>query len=405
MYRTHETYLPTLYDICNKYNIELTSEDEQFLLFTTTDSLLRRVAPDMSSDERAKFREELRWREIEVVKEQGRLFDGVESMLASLSADGVTLAICGMGSKEYIDTVLTRCNIKQYFQFIYPRVEGLTKSQVLANLLAETKQAHAHCLMVGDSITDLAAARDNELPFIGVSYGYGADDIDSADEMAYDVTQLHGIILRYLMFSKIERDICNLGKSAVIGINGVDTSGKTMFSKALHNYLKCKGYSTLLLHIDDFHNPRSVRSIDNTPQGYIDNAFDLSRIVEILTEIRNGINRQIDLLDLDTDTYSNTKELIADENTIVILEGVLLYRPPIDQFFSYRIFIDINFDEVIRRVMVRDVPKYGQEILRRYKERYIPAQKIYLSKYSPKTKCDMVINNTDFNRPIIVKGY
>lgn len=402
LYQTHETGLPPLYDLCNKYSISLSPEDERFLLFTTTDSFLCRVAPDMTIEERLRFCDELKWREIEVVKECGRLFEGVESMLASLAADGVTMAICGMGSKEYIETVLTHCNIKQYFKYIYPRVEGLTKTQVLARFLAETKQDSRQCLMVGDSITDFNAARDNKIPFVGVSYGYGTNDIASADEMANDVMQLNRIIHRCLIFSRIEEEIRGLEKPVIIGINGVDTSGKTIFAEGLQHYLECKGYHTQLICIDDFHNPREVRSKDNSPQGYINHTFNLPKIAELLETIKGGnIDIQLDLLDLDTDIYTNKKRFIVDKNTIVIIEGVLLYRSPIDQFFSYRIFLEIGFDEVIHRATMRDVPKYGEEFLQRYRERYIPAQQMYLEKYSPKFHCNMVIDNTNFNQPII----
>ena len=107
------------------------------------------------------------------------------------------------------------------------------------------------------------------------------------------------------------------------------------------------------------------------------------------------------MLDLDTDTYICRKQFVADEKTIVIVEGILLYRPPIDSFFDYRIFLDIDFDEVMYRATLRDVPKYGEGFLQKYKKRYIPVQQIYLSKFSPKSKCDIVINNTDFDKPLI----
>ena len=55
---------------------------------------------------------------------------------------------------------------------------------------------------------------------------------------------------------------------------------------------------------------------------------------------------------------------------------MLLFRPPLDKLFDYKIFLDISFQEVLRRAAKRDVPKYGDAILDRYKQRYIPAQQI-----------------------------
>ena len=109
----------------------------------------------------------------------------------------------------------------------------------------------------------------------------------------------------------------------------------------------------------------------------------------------------VDLLDLDADTYTNEKTFQANDNTVIIVEGVLLYREPLDEYFDYRIFLDISFDEVLRRAQERDVPKYGEAFLQRYVDRYIPAQKIYLNEYSPKEKCQLIIDNNDFTKPVV----
>jgi phosphoglycolate phosphatase len=129
----------------------------------------------------------------------------------------------------------------------------------MKTILNDVKLDKNQCLMVDDSITDLTAARENGIPFIGVSYGYGADDILDAGVLVNDVSQLHVEIYRSLIFSRIEREVSASQKPAVIGINGVDTSGKSVFTLALNNYLQRRGLSTAIIHTDDFHNPRSMR--------------------------------------------------------------------------------------------------------------------------------------------------
>ena len=57
LYRTHETTLPAFEAICQQYQLPLTEEDKNFLLYTTTQSLLNRLAPDMPPDQQAAFRE------------------------------------------------------------------------------------------------------------------------------------------------------------------------------------------------------------------------------------------------------------------------------------------------------------------------------------------------------------
>ena len=118
LYRTHETALPPLYALCEEYGIKLSKEDEALLLCTTTEAFLEKVAPDMPEEEKLKFQQEIKWREIEEVKKNGCLFDGAKEMLSKLKAEGFLLAVCGMGSKEYIDAVVDKCEIRHYFDVI-----------------------------------------------------------------------------------------------------------------------------------------------------------------------------------------------------------------------------------------------------------------------------------------------
>ncbi len=402
LYRTCLTALPPLYALCKKYGVRLSKEDEALLLCTTTATLLEKVAPDMTEEQKLNFQQELKLLEIEEVKKQGILFDGVKELLSKLKAAGNMLAICGMGSKEYIDTVVDKCEIRHYFDAILHRIEGKTKGQVLKDYLIAYQFSSKNCVFVGDSGTDLMAAKDNGIPFIGVSYGYGAEKIKGSAIMVDSVKEIEPEIYKTFIYSKIETDVANLKKPVVLGINGVDTSGKTFFAEDLGLYLKYRGYQIQLLHMDDFHNPKEIRYKDTSPQGYIDYAFDLNRLQSIITEIKeNDSDKEFYVLNLESNTYTKKLPIKTTRNTIIILEGVMLYRPPICSIIDYKIFLDINFDEVIKRATKRDVPKYGVEFLDKYRERYIPAQKIYLQSYRPKDICDLVIDNNDYNKPLM----
>lgn len=191
----------------------------------------------------------------------------------------------------------------------------------------------------------------------------------------------------------------------IVGFNGVDTSGKSIMAEAFDSFLNAKGHKTQLIHIDDFHNKSDIRyQGDNKIDSYFYYAFDLSRLKnELLSPPKIGsvINKELLLLDLDTDKFTNKKKYDIDNDTIVIIEGVLLFREPIVDFIDTRIFIDITFDAVIKRAMQRDVPKYGEEFLQKYIDKYIPIQKIYLNKFSPKENSHFVIDNNDYLNPVI----
>lgn len=400
LYQTRETCLPTLREACEKFHLAPTSEDIKSLLCTTTDAFLNKLAPDMPLDQKNEFKNYMKWREIELVKEQGQLFPYIKEMLLSLVADGEKLAVCSMGSREYVEAVLKRCGIWDCFSFVAHRVNGLSKSESLGNLLEQTGVSPRECLMIGDSLGDLTAAKQYDIPFIGVEYGYGTEDLMTADALAKDGLALQGLIYQFLIFSKIAQDIYARETPITLGISGVDTAGKTTFANNLAQYLRHRGRHVQLVHVDDFLNPSSIRRADDTAQGYLRNAFNLEKLAEVLTDLHNCDSVTMPLLDFRTDSkHGYTFE--ARENSVIIVEGVLLYRPPIDAMLDYKIYLDISFDEVLRRAQIRDVPQFGPAFLERYKQKYIPAQQLYMEQYHPKENCQLLIDNRDFNCPKI----
>lgn len=174
-------------------------------------------------------------------------------------------------------------------------------------------------------------------------------------------------------------------KPLIVGINGVDTSGKTTFTRELSNYLSERGFHVQTIHMDDFHNPSSIRYKEPDPiLTYINNAFDLNRIEnEVLKPISSEglLDKELTLLNLETDEFTITKKYDINPETIILFEGVLLYREPIDKYFDLRIYLDVSFDEVLRRASLRDGYLMGSTVIEKYQQKYIPIQKWYIEKY------------------------
>jgi len=210
------------------------------------------------------------------------------------------------------------------------------------------------------------------------------------------------------VFSIIARTLDErpLPRARIAGINGVDTAGKTRFAQDFAAFLRAQGRDVALIHGDDFHNPRAIlRQGDDPVRGYIEHAFNLPLLErELLAPIRCGetFDKTLTLLDLDADTPTAIRRYTVRRETIVLVEGVLLFRPPIDAYFDLRIFLSIPFDEVLRRAAARDVPHYGDDYLERYRFRYIPVQQWYLETYHPQERSDFVIDNTDYADPCII---
>lgn len=406
LYQTHfTTVLATQRALLELGLPEVSNDLITTLIGETMESFCNKIAPNINANIKANLVDRIRFYESKFISKQGKLFDGIETMLYELKRMGYLLIICSNGSNEYVDKVLISFGIAELFTHIRCRDNYKTKTEIISELLKEIEPWFA--IVVGDRIHDINAARENKIPSIAVTYGYGGNEVNLSDFKASNINEIKSLIKRCEIYKKIEKEITkNKSNNAyIIGVNGVDTSGKSKFSIALYRYLVNCGYDTIIIHLDDFHNLRSIRNSGiNEIDSYIDNAFNLKLLEkEILSKIKNNnsIDTELSLVDLESDTQTNKNRYKIEKETIVILEGVLLYRHPIEKYFDYKIYLDIEFEEVLRRAEIRDVPIYGLDFLQRYIKKYIPIQRWYIENCMPKQKSDMVIDNTDYYFPKI----
>lgn len=106
---------------------------------------------------------------------QSRLYDSVAGMLASLQARGLRLAICTNKPARFVEPVLAKLGVAHYFELIIGG-DSLPTRKPDPGPLVHIAQALtipvAQCLMVGDSVNDVDAARAAGMAVVAVSYGY-----------------------------------------------------------------------------------------------------------------------------------------------------------------------------------------------------------------------------------------
>ncbi|MGH3058115.1 MAG: uridine kinase, partial [Gaiellaceae bacterium] len=80
-----------------------------------------------------------------------------------------------------------------------------------------------------------------------------------------------------------------------------------------------------------------------------------------------------------------------------------LLRPDLNDLWDFRDFVEVDADESRRRALVRDEDLFGSpdEALRRYRNRYVPGQRLYLDEVDPTAIADVVFVNTDVASPCL----
>jgi uridine kinase len=183
----------------------------------------------------------------------------------------------------------------------------------------------------------------------------------------------------------------------IVGISGVDASGKTTYATKLVKKLK-KHTDRQIIYasIDGFHNLQEIRYKQgkDSPKGYYKDSFNHDAIKSLLLDpLSNGdLNYKTAIFDWRSNKKVEMPFEKAKKNAILIFEGIFLFRPEFVDYFDLKIWLDINFDTMVERAVNRDPERKG--LRESCKKKYIPGQKIYIKKAKPKLKADIIINNS-----------
>ena len=133
---------------------------------------------------------------VKMIREKkGRLIDGVEETINTLGSMKYNLLVASNGARAYVEAILETYDLKRFFSepFIYPEGIVKNKTDIIDRYL--TLNPGKELIMIGDRYTDLAAARDNGVPFIGCAFGHaGADEIEGEKYIVNDFREIPGMI-------------------------------------------------------------------------------------------------------------------------------------------------------------------------------------------------------------------
>lgn len=114
---------------------------------------------------------------VEHICEESYVFDGVETALDRLSAEGASLAVCTNKTERLANPLLEAVKLKPRFSMV-----------IAADTLAEKKPSALplqhirekldcrRAVMIGDTYTDQAAADNAHMPALIARFGYGLTD-------------------------------------------------------------------------------------------------------------------------------------------------------------------------------------------------------------------------------------
>ena len=193
---------------------------------------------------------------------------------------------------------------------------------------------------------------------------------------------------------------------ARIAIDGPDAAGKTTLADELAVVLRARGIEVIRASIDGFHLPRArrYRRGQYSAEGCYFDTFDYDALRRVLLDpLGPHGDRRIRraVFDHRTDTALSQPAVTAPEHAVLLFDGVFLLRPELVDQWDMRIFVSVAFEEALGRARSRDQALFGSvaEVERRYRERYIPAQQLYLAAANPTQHADIIVYNDEPQRP------
>jgi uridine kinase len=188
-------------------------------------------------------------------------------------------------------------------------------------------------------------------------------------------------------------------RSLLVGISGVDASGKSTIASVLVEELKKRGLNAVSIGLDAWHNPPETRFNDENPaEHFYWHAF---RFRELFEQVINPLRRNrsirltVDVTRLpQNDVVSRSYDF--QQVDAILLEGIFLMKRLWRNQFDLAFWVECSFETALERAILRNQEGLSEEeIIRDYREIYFPAQRLHLAKDDPRSRVNSVIENDD----------
>jgi uridine kinase len=201
----------------------------------------------------------------------------------------------------------------------------------------------------------------------------------------------------------LEARVPRLDRPTLVAVDGADGAGKTVLADELARLLPGAERASL----DDFHHPRAHRhALGRTGETVWERGFDYAAVRrELLDPWRAGAGTAYRRRwhDLATDSYVADPTMPVPTDGVLVVDGVFAQRPVLADAWDLVIYLDVPDDIRSARMAARD--GVSAELDHPDQSRYLDAQRIYRATCRPRETADVVVDNTDPDRPSVVRDF
>ncbi|MGH1493723.1 MAG: uridine kinase [Acidimicrobiales bacterium] len=204
------------------------------------------------------------------------------------------------------------------------------------------------------------------------------------------------------------------GTPLLVGIDGIDGSGKSTFADELASRLLDLEVPVVRSTVDSFHNPRSARwsKGKSSPAGFYLDSHDFATLRELLLDpMRAGLGAtyRVAAFDEPSDQPVVAPPETVSGDEVLLFDGIFLCRPELLAYWDFIVFLEAKTRVDLDRLgyVMAEAPPGGTDLVHhvlRWVERidrYSSGMRYYLDTEDPRSRANIVIDNNDFGRPAI----
>jgi uridine kinase len=187
-------------------------------------------------------------------------------------------------------------------------------------------------------------------------------------------------------------------RSVLVGISGIDGSGKGFITAQLTAQLVDLGFRVANINIDGWLNLPSRRfSTVDPARHFYEHGLRLSEMfAQLVLPLKAGRSHRLeaDLADA-TNAERYHRHMYEYANIdIILLEGIFLFKPAYRDSFDLTCWIACRFETALTRALARGQEGLPlEETIRAYETIYFPAQRLHLEQDDPLSFATAVVNN------------
>jgi uridine kinase len=186
-------------------------------------------------------------------------------------------------------------------------------------------------------------------------------------------------------------------RSALVGISGIDGSGKGYLAARLAEILAGRGQRVATINVDGWLNLPARRFSPVEPaRHFYEHAIRFDEMFDQLVLPLRARRTHAVVADFaeETATAYRPHTYRFEDVGVILLEGIFLFKRAYRRHLDLALWLDCSFETALERALSRGQEGLPpDETIRAYETIYFPAQRIHFARDEPRGGADLVVPN------------